>query len=301
MWLEVQVLAHRLDAEAVAAALEPWVSGGIALEEPLTYLAGEEGYAFDPDAPVVVKGYLPPEGAGRWPALRRRLRRLPLAHPLRTRSRWLAPEDWVHAWREFFPVLRVGRRLVVRPSWREYTPQEGDVVIHLDPGLAFGTGQHPTTRLCLRTLEERAWAGMRVLDLGTGTGILAIAAAKLGATVVLALDIDPQAVRAARENAWRNGVAEVVRAEEGSLGEAWPTHLPGRPEFDLVLANLSGLALCDLAPALAAVLAPRGVAVVSGLTAESAEAVARCLEEAGLAVEQTLAEEDWRAVVARKA
>ncbi|MFQ5879377.1 MAG: 50S ribosomal protein L11 methyltransferase, partial [Dehalococcoidia bacterium] len=209
-------------------------------------------------------------------------------------------DDWAHAWKEFFPVLRVGRRLVIRPTWREHSPYEDDVVIHLDPGVAFGTGQHPTTRLCLQALEELTRAGMRVLDLGTGSGILAIAAAKLGATLVLALDIDPQATRAARENIWLNDVAEVVRAEEGSLGHAWPTHLPGQLDFDLAVANISALAVCDLAAALATVLKPRGLAVVSGFTTESADAVARCLEAAGLTVERTDAEGEWQAIIARR-
>lgn len=303
LWLEVQVWAHRLDAEAVAAALEMHSSGGVALEEPLVYPAGDDGYRVDLTAPVLVKAYLPQGAAQRWPALRRRLRRLPLAGPLRTRSRWLAEEDWANAWKEFFPVLRVGRRLVVRPTWRDYAPQDDDLVIHLDPGLAFGTGQHPTTRLCLQALEELVTPGMRVLDLGAGSGILAIAAAKLGARRVLALDIDPQAVRVARENVainWVNGVAQV---EEGSLSAsgAWPPPLAGRSaDFDLAMANISASVICALAPQLARVLGPRAIALVSGFTSQGAAAVSQRLAEVDFAVERTMAEGDWRAIVARK-
>src|SRR5690606_26457499 len=127
-------------------------------------------------------------------------------------------EDWANAWKEHYRVLRVGERIVVVPSWLEYEAAPGDVVLQLDPGMAFGTGLHPTTQLCLRLLERYARPGLRTLDIGTGSGILAIAAAKLGAGPILALDNDPVAVGVAAENTARNGVADLVSAAEGSLG-----------------------------------------------------------------------------------
>jgi ribosomal protein L11 methyltransferase len=161
--------------------------------------------------------------------------------------RFLAEADWAEAWKSGYDVLHIGHRLVVRPTWRDYTPEAGDLVIAMDPGMAFGSGLHPTTRLCLEALEDclgpaqaglgpaqaglgPAQAGVRpgasVLDVGTGSGILAIAAARLGASRVLALDTDPLAVRVARENVALNGVESVVRVEVGTVQISnlpWPT------------------------------------------------------------------------------
>ena len=120
--------------------------------------------------------------------------------------RTVVEEEWANAWKEHFHVTRIGQRLVVKPSWREYTPQADDIVLELDPGMAFGTGLHPTTQMCLLALEKYVRGGERVLDLGTGSGILAIAAVKLGAAACLATDIDPVAVEAARANVAANGV-----------------------------------------------------------------------------------------------
>ena len=139
-------------------------------------------------------------------------------------ARIVQEADWANAWKAHFPVLRVGRRIVIRPTWRRHHREPGDVVLALDPGMAFGTGLHPTTRLCLAALESMADRGLlatetaaaRVLDVGSGSGILSIAAVRLGAGRVLALDVDPIAVDATRANAKRNGLARRIRAREGS-------------------------------------------------------------------------------------
>jgi ribosomal protein L11 methyltransferase len=246
------------------------------------------------EASVVVKGYLPADGdlARRRRALRRRLTALAL--PATVRSRWLSEEDWAHAWKEFFPVLRVSARLVICPTWRSYRPREGEAAIRLDPGMAFGTGQHPTTLMCLRALEELLRPGMDVLDLGTGSGILALAAAKLGAASVLALDIDPQAAAVARENVRLNGLEAAVQVEEGGLDET------PRATFDLAMANISAPVIVEMAPALAEVLRPGGVLIVAGFSAESAERVSSALARTGLMAERSLADGDWRGLIARR-
>jgi ribosomal protein L11 methyltransferase len=216
---------------------------------------------------------------------------------LLVQSRRFAEEDWAYSWREYFPVLHIGRRLVIQPTWREYEPDEDEIVLHLDPGLAFGTGQHPTTRLCLEALEDAVRQGVRVLDVGTGSGILAIAAAKLGADSALGLDIEPQAVQAARENAQLNDVADKVRAMEGSLNGVLATEPAG---FDLVVANISALTICDLAAELVEALRDGGSLIASGFIVENEAAVASALTEAGLAIDRTSADGDWRAVFATK-
>jgi len=134
------------------------------------------------------------------------------------RIRFISETDWAEAWKTGYDVFRAGRRLVIKPTWRDYAPQPGDLIIELDPGMAFGSGLHPTTRLCLEALEDYLPPEGTVLDVGTGSGILAIAAARLGASRVLALDTDPLAVRVARENVGLNQVEPVVDVELGTVG-----------------------------------------------------------------------------------
>jgi ribosomal protein L11 methyltransferase len=171
-------------------------------------------------------------------------------------------------------------------------------VIELDPGAAFGTGQHETTRLCLEALEERLRPGATVLDLGCGSGVLSVAAALLGAARVDALDVDPAAVRATDENAARNGAGGVVRAAGGSLGEAWP--FPGRAagRYDLALANLSARLVQELARPLVEALRPGGVALASGFVGEQETACAAALEAAAARVSERRALNDWRLLIA---
>jgi len=248
----------------------------------------------DGDAPAIVRGYLLDNGeAGR---IRNSVRLALRMAPLQTAPRWrrvrrLKESDWRESWKKHFGVQRIGRALVVKPSWTQYRPKAGEIVIEIDPGMAFGTGQHPTTAMCLRALEELVRPGVRVLDLGCGSGILAIAAAKLGATRVLALDIDSSAVRAARENVAANGVAPTVEVREGTLD--------GDEFFDLIVANISGLTLERLAPTLARSLRPGGMLISTGFLEEAVAGVSGGYERAGLTVERLVEDGDWRALIAR--
>lgn len=295
-WLEIAVEVAGIDSELVADALRPHCPGGVAIEPSVRPLSDGDGYLIDGDGPATVKGYLP---AGESDRLRRSLRLAlrfaPLQRPPRWRRARRLPEDgWRDAWKRYFGVLRVGRRLVVKPSWAKYTPRKSDIVIEVDPGLAFGTGQHPTTAMCLRALEELVRPDVSVLDLGTGSGILAMAAARLGAGGVLALDVDPQAVKAARQNVAGSGLEGAVEVREGTLDEQ------GGGPFDLIAANISGETIERLSGAFARSLSSGGRLVVSGFLADSEPGLARALESAGLSVERVLAEGDWRAVVVRK-
>jgi ribosomal protein L11 methyltransferase len=250
-WLEFTLLVPAADVEAAADVLRRHCHGGVSIEEPILPVDREEGYAFDPGRPATVRAYLPRQGdlARRRRALRRELAALGLASALRTR--WRREEEWAEAWKRFFGIERVGRRLVVCPTWIDYAPRAEEVVIRLDPGMAFGTGQHPTTRLCLEALESRLRPGEQVLDLGTGSGILAAAAALLGAARVIALDVDPVAVDVARQNVAVNGVEGRVQVLEGSLGDAGPLPDADMSRFDMVLANISTAGITEMAPALA--------------------------------------------------
>jgi ribosomal protein L11 methyltransferase len=191
-------------------------------------------------------------------------------------------------------VQRIGRALVVRPSWVDYRLRGGETVIQIDPGLAFGTGQHPTTAMCLRLLEELALPRVSVLDLGSGSGILGIAAAKLGAARVLALDTDPQAVKATGDNVAINGVAAVVEPREGTLESA------GGETFDVIVANISGLTLERLADGLAASLKAGGALIASGFLEDAVAGLRVAFEGAALRIERVVDEGVWRAIVARR-
>ncbi|MFA9460111.1 50S ribosomal protein L11 methyltransferase [Thiohalorhabdus methylotrophus] len=176
-------------------------------------------------------------------------------------------QDWAHAWKDRFGAFPVGERLWVRPSWVEETAPEGRVELILDPGMAFGTGQHETTRLCLEWLDARVGPGAMVLDYGCGSGILAIAAAKLGAAQVLAVDNDPLAVEATGNNAALNGAADRIAAAPVSPG------LDGAGPFPRVVANILSRTLVELADELVAVTASGGELSLSGILAPQAAEV----------------------------
>ena len=200
--------------------------------------------------------------------------------------------DWRTAWHDHFDIVRIPakRPIIIRPPHKQYTPRSNEIVIDLAPGLAFGTGQHQSTRLALKLLSQTGAANKTVLDVGTGSGILAVAAAKLGATKVHAVDIDPLAVEAARETVRRNGVADRVTVEEGSV--------PADGRYDLVLANLTADLLQYLAEDLA--VATNGSLIASGFITPRRDEVRLTLEAAGLPAEDCASEDDWSALLVAK-
>ena len=198
-------------------------------------------------------------------------------------------EEWQSQWRSHFNLLRVGRQLVIKPSWIEYSPEAGDKVIELDPGMAFGTGYHPTTYTCLEAMEDLLKPGMVVLDMGTGSGILSITAAILGASRVVALDIDPQAVRAARQNFRRTKVQKLVALTQGSI----PHPLAGHGQFDLAVANISARAIRERASHIAETLAPGGYLIASGFMSDQRQEVHDALGTLGLTLTQEWSQGEW--------
>ncbi len=310
-WVELAVAADQEAVEAVSEILSRVAPGGTSVEPAFDLV--EEGLAarVDPTRPAIVRAYLPARDPDQVAAAIARAR-LDLGHlqafglrPIGELETTVVDEaDWAEAWKAHFPVLRVGRRLVVRPTWRRHRRAPGEVVLALDPGMAFGTGLHPTTRLCLAAVERLAGEGRldsggardgaaRVLDVGCGSGILAIAAAKLGAGEVLGVDPDPIAVEATLANARRNRLRRRVRARRGTL----PT---GAGPFDVVLANLIASLLATLAPALHDELRPRGTLVASGVFVDREAEVRDAFLAAGLATTASDAEGDWVALVARR-
>ena len=207
--------------------------------------------------------------------------------------RSVADEDWSENWKKYYKPFRVGTRLLVKPTWEPYVPDEGDLIIELDPGMAFGTGTHETTNMCMRLLEKHLAEGMRVMDVGTGSGILAIAAAKLGAGEVLAIDIDPDAVKVAGENVALNKEQARVRVAAGDLvsGAAMPC--------DLAVANIVADAICMLAGPLTRHLTRGGLLVCSGIIREREPDVLDAARAAGYRVADRLEQGEWVALCLR--
>ena len=303
-WLELAVEADIEAVEAVSEILGRVSSGGTTVEPAFDLVDEGLGARVDPARPAIVRGYVPARDASAAEAAAAAAAEA-LGHlqafGLRTigdlRTRIVHEEDWAEAWKAHFPVLRVGRRLVIRPTWRRHRRLPDDVVLALDPGMAFGTGLHPTTRLCLAALESIAddgrVDGARVLDVGCGSGILAIAAVKLGASDALGVDTDPIAVESTLANAHRNRLARRVRARTGSL----PT---GEPPYDVVLANLIAGVLVPLAGALRDEVRPGGTLVASGIFIDREAEVRAAFEGVGLRVGERATEGDWVAQVASR-
>jgi len=200
-------------------------------------------------------------------------------------------EDWSESWKAHFRVEQVSQRLVVKPSWEQYSPSGNEVVIELDPGMSFGTGQHATTRACLRFIDRlaRERPDATFLDLGCGSGILSIAAARLGLRNVTAVDIDPDAVRIARENCATNGVDDRVRCSVGALA-TW------RPEqaYDVVAANILAGVLCKFAAMVGGCAAPGGHLVLAGIMRDQYPGVKERFAEIGFREADVLGEEEWQ-------
>ncbi|GIV95362.1 MAG: ribosomal protein L11 methyltransferase [Herpetosiphonaceae bacterium] len=317
-WLELSVDVDREAVESVGALLaEIGYNSGVVVEEPIIHGPDGPDYQVDQSRPVTMRTYLPNDERaseligqverGLWA-----LGMLRTVGELRVRE--LAEDDWANNWKAYYRPHRIGNHILVVPSWEEIEPQPGDIVLRLDPGMAFGTGLHPTTQLCLELIERYTRPGITALDLGSGSGILTIALAKLGARVV-ALDNDPIAVAATRENVARNQVHESVVVAEGSLGAGfdaghwmgWNSGVVGQRteaagQFDMIVANILARVHVALAQDYRKALrsgAEGELLITSGIIAERELEVAAALAEAGFVVVERRQEGDWVAFVHR--
>jgi ribosomal protein L11 methyltransferase len=226
-------------------------------------------------------------------------------------------EDWANAWKQYFKPIRVSERLTIKPTWEDYAPQPEELVIELDPGMAFGTGTHATTSLCLKTLEKVIRPGDDVIDVGTGSGVLAIAAAKLGARHVLALDLDPVAVSSATENARLNGLESRITVKHSDLlqvlresgadpdsgmNEAGVSEagLNVRIPVQVVVANILAEIILLFIDDVHQVLETGGHYIVSGIIKSKEEAIEQALQAAKFAIVERSYDQDWVVFVARK-
>ncbi|MBD8839351.1 MULTISPECIES: 50S ribosomal protein L11 methyltransferase [unclassified Paenibacillus] len=319
LWHELTIHTTEEAVEMISNFLHEAGAGGVSIEESGTLNKKRDttyGELYDvplndiPEGFAVIKGYFS-EGTD-MVALQSEVN--PRVEELsefgidtgevRYETRTVDENDWATAWKQYFKPVRVSERLTIKPTWEEYTPESSDEkIIELDPGMAFGTGTHPTTSLCLRTLETVIQGGEEVIDVGTGSGILAIGAIKLGAKHVLALDLDPVAVISARENVELNGLEQQITVKEsdllsvlGSQDPALGVQLPVKVVVANILAEIILLFVDDVYNALES----GGTYIVSGIWKNKEQVVHDALVASGFEVSAIHRDEDWLAFVARK-
>lgn len=299
-WTDITITVPRVAADTAEAVATAIASGGLYIEDYADLEAQVQAIAHvdliepellqKPRDIVIIHLYLSPDdnAAQVLETLRGRLLAAEVPHTLATKG--VQQEDWESSWKQYYHPIEIGRRLAVAPSWEAYSSTR--TTLRLDPGMAFGTGTHETTYLCLEALDERIQGGERVLDIGTGSGILAVAALLLGAQSALGIDIDPMAVRTAGENAQRNGVQDRLIVKVGDLASA------ASGTYDIITANIVADAIIRLAPQVPQLLAEDGVFIASGIITEREEQVAEALQAAGLHLLPPLHKNGWAALLA---
>lgn len=313
-WAEVSVHTSHEAMEAVANILHEAGASGVVIEDALDlqetvwkHQASEEEYLMEldpndyPEDGIVVKAYFP---VNRYlgetvDGIKSALSQLPpLGIDVGKGSVTLTEvheEDWANAWKKYYKPVRVSQTITIVPTWESYTPQrEDEQVIRLDPGMAFGTGTHPTTILCIQALEKYLKPGMDVIDVGCGSGVLSIASVKLGAKRVLALDIDELAVKVCQENVAINGMNEKITVQRNNL-------LDGiQLEADLIVANILAEVIVRFSDQAFRQLRPGGIFIASGIISSKREMVEEGLRSHGFTLLETVNMDEWLAIVAQK-
>lgn len=294
-WTDIRLTVAQKDAEQAEAVATMIAEGGIYIEdysdieEQVEQIAHvdliEPELLEKPRDVVIIHLYLEPgaQPAETLAVVQARMEAAGIAYTVETEG--IEQEDWQNGWRKYYHPLEIGRRLAVVPSWQEYDTAR--VKLLLDPGLAFGTGGHETTSLCLEALDELVQGGERMLDIGTGSGILAIAALKLGAASAEGVDIDPVAVRTAVENAALNQVEDRFSGLVGDLSDQ------ARGTYQIITANIVANAIISLSPAVPGLLAEGGHFIASGIIDTRADEVEEALRAAGLAVAARKEKRGW--------
>lgn len=299
-WLEISMTVDGELAEAVSEVLDRFVSNGVVIESGVIYNdAEDEGTPF---GPVRIYGYLAVDDQ-----LEERRQRLlealyflgriqPLPEPT---FKAIEDEDWMAAWKKHYRPIQIGKKLLILPAWIE-REDPGRVAVKIDPSMAFGTGTHPTTQLCLEMVEEYTRPGINIIDVGCGSGILSVAALKLGAGHALGVDIDNAAVISSKENAAANGVLERLEVGVGSVTELKEGKFSLR-QAPLVLANILAPVIIRLfAAGLADLVEPGGVLILSGILEPQAAGVLEAAEANGLKHLHTRQQLDWVAIALKK-
>ncbi len=306
-WREVDVKMARAAVDAVSEIMVECGAGGVAVEDPQAIrerIAENSWDAYEfPDELlnrdfVRVTAYFPCDHklGRRIGKLRQRLDKVNsqyLPGSIKDISfSHVREEDWANSWKAYYKPVKAGERIVIKPTWENYLPAADEIIVELDPGMAFGTGTHPTTVMCIKALEKLIRGGETVFDIGTGSGILSITAAKLGASQVKAVDIDEVAVQAARANAALNGVDGTVEVIAGNLLDVV------RGRADIVVANIVADVIIRVCPDAFKAVKKGGLFVASGIIATRVDEVVDHVGRAGFTVRDTVCEGDWVAMAA---
>ena len=211
-------------------------------------------------------------------------------------TQMVAEEDWMNAWKEYYKPFHLGHHIFVVPSWIEAEPEEDDILLTMDPGMAFGTGTHETTSMCMALLEDHVKPGDTVFDIGCGSGILGIVAAKVGAGEVVCSDLDPNAVLVAKENVEKNGVSDVITVCQGDLVKI--PEIQGK-KADILVANIIADVIIGVCPNLPPYIKENGIFISSGIIKERKEDVVKALKENGYQIEQIVEKGNWVAILSR--
>lgn len=317
-WHEITLYTTEEAAEVIAHHFHEQGAGGVSIEESGTLNKKRDtslGQWYEaplndiPEGQAVVKGYFSEhtEIDVVLAALKKAFDELPSFGFETGRGDWevkqVQEEDWATAWKQYYKPVKISSQLVIKPTWESYEATEDELVIEMDPGMAFGTGTHATTALCLRTLEQVIKAGDRVIDVGTGSGILAIAAVKLGASHVLALDLDPVAVSSARDNVRLNELQSQIEVRQSDLLQAWKDaeqNATNDATVQVVVANILAEIILTFIEDVYRVLEPGGIYVASGIIVQKEQQVREAMLNAGFEIIDRNEEQEWVALVCKK-
>lgn len=307
-WIEISIFTSWEATEAVANILHDVGVTGVVIEDPQLWKTRQKQCDFDEvfeleiiedSNEVTVRGYLPADEllTQRIERVREGVANLPTfgldIGRGEIKLNKVAEEDWATSWKAYFKPEHIGKRLVVKPTWEEYTAQKEEIIIHLDPGMAFGTGTHPTTSMCLKMLEKYIQGKELVYDVGTGSGILSVAAARLGAEKIQAWDVDLVAVKVAKDNVKLNQLENKINVELGSLPEK-------TEPANLIVANIVANIILQLVPQFKQNLLSKGILICSGIIQPREEEVVTRLREEGLELKERTQEGDWVCLVWEK-
>lgn len=305
-WTEVRIKTTEEASDAISEMLTTIGAGGVAIEDPndirreisnpysLDYVDDEFLDALGED--VVIKAYFHEE-YNKSELIQLIKEKISfISNFLNTGEGYTGysevdDQDWATAWKQYYKPFNISERVVIKPSWEEYTSEKDEVIIEMDPGMAFGTGTHETTRMCALLLEKYIKAGDEVIDVGCGTGILSIIAAKLGARHVDAVDIDEVAVRVTKENCMLNGVSESVAAVKGILSDV------EKKSYDVMVANIIANVIIDISPLVPSYLKKGGLLITSGIIRERKQEVLEAYQKLGYVCETEEEMGEWVAMV----
>lgn len=297
-WLELCVDVPPEFVEPISHIFYKYGYGGVSIESPADFNPDEGEVAPVPET-FSVRTYIPKDDSTdeRRANIEIGVKLINHLHPIEPlKETEIKDEDWETNWKQYFHPIRVGRKLVICPTWQEHTSLRDDVIIFLDPGMAFGTGHHPTTRMCMELLEDTIVGGEKIIDLGCGSGILSVTAVKLGALSSIGFEIESNASKVAKENCVLNGVDESVEVFNSTL----PDYRYSEGDFDLALANISAKVIIELADHLTKGLRSGGKLILSGVLENALEDVRDVFEPLGVVFEKVMTDSDWTAVLATK-